>query len=59
MALFYHFINDLNYDEEYLLKSVSKYSHEAIWYFINPGMNESWIEYPLHSSFTVVMCTLS
>ena len=56
MTLFNNFIKENNYDEEYLLKSVSKHSHEDIWYFINPGMKESWIEYHLHNSHLQLLC---
>ena len=56
MTLFNNFIKENDYDEEYLLKSVSKHSHEDIWYFINPGMKESWIEYHLHNSHLQLLC---
>ena len=56
MTLFNNFIKEHNYNEEYLLKSVSKHSHEDIWYFINPGMKESWIEYHLHNSHLQLLC---
>ena len=56
MTLFNNFIKEHNYNEEYLLKSVSKHSHEDIWYFINPAMKESWIEYHLHNSHLQLLC---
>jgi len=56
MTLFNNFIKENNYDEEYLLKSVNKHNNEDIWYFINPGMKESWIEYHLHNSYLQLLC---
>ena len=56
MALFNNFIKENDYDEEYLLKSVNKHNNEDIWYFINPGMKESWIEYHLHNSYLQLLC---
>lgn len=56
MTLFNNFVKEYDYDEEYLLKSVSKHSYEDIWYFINPGMKESWVEYHLHNSHLQLLC---
>jgi len=58
MTLFNNFIKENNYDEEYLLKSVNKHNNEDIWYFINPGMKESWIEYHLHNSHLQLLCVV-
>jgi len=56
ITLFNNFVKENNYDEEYLLKSVNKHSHEDIWYFINTGMKESWIEYHLHNCHLQLLC---
>jgi len=55
-TLFNNFIKEYDYDEEYLLKSVGKDSHDDVWYFINPGMEESWIEYHLLNSHLQLLC---
>jgi len=56
MTLFNNFIKEYNYSEEHLLESVNKYENEDIWYFINPGMKENWIEYHLHNSYLQLLC---
>ena len=44
------------YDQEYLIKNVSKASNEDIWYFINEKLEKDWCEYHLKEANLRLLC---
>ena len=54
ITLFNNFFN--KYNKEYVLNTVDKSSHEDLWYFIDPEIKKSWIEYHLNNCNLQLLC---